>query len=337
MHEKDVARALAAVGVRFSKAELRALVSMLDKDKNGCVEIAEFMDVLNIEGASGEQAGSADPDAMAAVRASLKKSGANVYEAFDRFDRFGTGRVSRRSFRAACGRKHLRLGLSERALRSLMERFADSDGAVDYASFSKQAESDIGSRRVPRIIEDVSNALRGSGERQGLAFDRADVGGTGKVSRRDFRRTLEGVGVTLGDRDVRSLMDAFDKDRDGKIAIGDFAATVGISMSSGKAHHSPQLGPSISAVHHHATRDVTARDASGELALAGNMWHPKTVSSWLETSATPAERRDFDDLYNSISKYRGVGSAPKAEQYLPGTSTKSRQHSGKTTDALSKA
>ena len=39
------------------------------------------------------------------------------------------------------------------------------------------------------------------------------------------------------------------------------------------------------------------------------MWHPKTVSSWLETSATPAERRDFDDLYNSISKYRGVGSA----------------------------
>ena len=104
-------------------------------------------------------------------------------------------------------------------------------------------------------------------------------------------------------------MDAFDKDRDGKIAIGDFAATVGISMSSGKRAHSPQLGPSISAVHHHATRDVTARDASGELALAGNMWHPKTVSSWLETSAMPAERRDFDDLYNSISKYRGVGSA----------------------------
>ena len=31
-------------------------------------------------------------------------------------------------------------------------------------------------------------------------------------------------------------MDAFDKDRDGKIAIGDFAATVGISMSSGKRH-----------------------------------------------------------------------------------------------------
>ena len=166
VHEKDVARALAAVGVRFSKAELRALVSMLDKDKNGCVEIADFMDVLNIEGASSEQAGSADPDAMAAVRSSLKKSGANVYEAFDRFDRFGTGRVSRRSFRAACGRKHLRLGLSERALRSLMERFADSDGAVDYASFSKQAESDIGSRRVPRIIEDVSNALRGSAKRR---------------------------------------------------------------------------------------------------------------------------------------------------------------------------
>lgn len=54
------------------------------------------------------------------------------------------------------------------------------------------------------------------------AFKTCDVNNDGIVTKNEIRKLLDSRGIYVSDRDVNTLMEKFDKDKDGKISYSEF-------------------------------------------------------------------------------------------------------------------
>jgi len=67
------------------------------------------------------------------------------------------------------------------------------------------------------------------------AFKACDVNGDGIVTKEEIRRLLDSRGYYVTDNEVSTLMEKFDKDRDGKISYSEFMEEI-LPKSPSKAY-----------------------------------------------------------------------------------------------------
>lgn len=177
-----------------------------------------------------------------------------------------------------------------------------------------------------------------------VEFSRLDLDGSGRISRREFRTVLEAfssdLAMKLSSEELRYLMDKFDQNCTGSVAYHDFVDYVhdgahAMHMLANKDSRGEvdlyqvdrlmrsELGPPKYLASNKLTQLFTPRGLIDESLSAADgtvqrghsdevdLWHPHTISEWLDRHATAAERRDFDEIYRSISRFenRSVGSS----------------------------
>ncbi|CAM9735983.1 unnamed protein product [Phaeothamnion confervicola] len=177
----------------------------------------------------------------------------NLRRAFREIDTNKSGFVSRREFRRAV--EAMGVNLCEADILALAEALdTDGDGRIDYEEFRVFAaggdggggsddggsggdggggkrhkgsvDGGAGSRRElkARLRKEIRRVAAVAGAPPNLrrAFREVDADRNGYVSRREFRRAVEALGIKLSDKDMAALQRALDTDGDGCIDYEEF-------------------------------------------------------------------------------------------------------------------
>jgi Ca2+-binding EF-hand superfamily protein len=155
---------------------------------------------------------------------SRRRPGDDDYRTFfDRFDYDHSGVIEGDELKR--GLKKIGFRLTTRQTDEIMNQYGTSGGRLKYYQFVRLLEpSDDAINQLLRTMRDV---MRDDGIDMRSEFRRMDRDDRGYLSRRDFSRGLQDIGIfNLTDSDVRRVMDRFDKDGDGKIDYREFRKTL---------------------------------------------------------------------------------------------------------------
>ncbi|GBG24408.1 Synaptotagmin-1 [Hondaea fermentalgiana] len=243
----------------------------------------------------------------------------------DHFDPRDTGMIDYTEVYKACA-------MTKDELSAVIERFRDalqsqhrlrsSSGAPSLLTAFSRADREgtgrISRREFRQVLETMSGDLpiTLSSEEMRFLMDKFDANCSGMISFHDFVHYVhEGVPPSLGAAD-QGEVDLYHVDKlmraeksEGPQYRATFAAGTGASGGALRdAANASPLRP------HGVIGGLleTANGAAESSALpVADLWHPHTISEWLERHATSAERSDFDELYRSISKFehRPVGAS----------------------------
>eukprot|EP01028_Stygiella_incarcerata_P005960 TRINITY_DN2459_c0_g1_i1.p1 TRINITY_DN2459_c0_g1~~TRINITY_DN2459_c0_g1_i1.p1 ORF type:complete len:1822 (-),score=519.58 TRINITY_DN2459_c0_g1_i1:603-6068(-) len=171
----------------------------------------------------------------------LQKDGRDVRSLFLAFDVNRDGVVSPEELRQ--GLEGAGVVMSDYEFGKLVERFdADGNGAVDYTEFANIFEEPAGEevkkpstpassrflvaseeeRRHQSLFRNVKNLIQQKRKRALDAFRLFDKNGDGVVSREEFGKTLEELGLAVPEADLSLLVDRFDTDKNGTVDYQEF-------------------------------------------------------------------------------------------------------------------
>jgi len=237
----------------------------------------------------------------------------DVSARFERVDFHGTGKVSRGDFREVLD--EIGVHLEQQEVRGLTTRFAsEENGMINYQAFCEACETtqDELEQVVDRFRRSLQEALLKTGDSLVLAFHRLDLEGSGKISRRDFRRTLEKMlPEALQDEEYLFLMDKFDSTRSGQVLYKPFVEYV----------HGRALIDDSKQISRHQVAQILRDDAPMRSSLLvvpqevhnekdepRDIWHPQTITEWLTKYASESEKRDFYGVYQSMASHDNISS-----------------------------
>ena len=184
----------------------------------GRIKATDFVSGLIAECAREERAcvGRVEQEVREALRRRQKDLKLSIRRLFDELDVDGDGRLSRdelsRKFGEALGLEKV----GQRELDAFFVRFdKNRDGVVDRAEFAEFL--DLDAEHVDDLLFRLKQELK-SGARQGKSalemFEAMDLNGDGVVSRREFRKALDGLTrMKLSDAEAETVMDAYAKGR----------------------------------------------------------------------------------------------------------------------------
>lgn len=222
---KDFLKALSIVDIDLSEQESRAIIQKFDADADGFISYKEFIGVLE-----GSFAQSSDlvsvfkPDSSVSEKNSameilkqkldlVKKSAGyshfDLQRQFERMDILGNGKISTLDFRRILSPPPL--SLSDHAINSLLSAY-QQNGQISYMELIKSITThsnptiDAIGATLRNIVQ--QNAKKNVNYRD--VFLSLDSQSSGMLSRLDFRRALDTLGVCLSEGDLLALMDHFE-------------------------------------------------------------------------------------------------------------------------------
>ena len=97
------------------------------------------------------------------------------------------------------------------------------------------AHADAVEKRVRAVLRQAAQRRKGKKGAKHVSvrrpFERFDVNGDGRVSRREFQRCLRSLGLNLPDADVRALIRRYDTNGDGQVSYHEFAKLMELDES----------------------------------------------------------------------------------------------------------
>ena len=192
-----------------------------------------------------------------AARMSGSDDGLNFGPTFRAFDPHDTKRITPANFREGL-EKLQGIKLSAQEVQTLMDHFdKDSGGNIQYEDFITFVLGEDSQRRparpssaAPKKIRDgdkrpkpnteaTEEAIKAMKKLKGLvrqaaskgvdyrdSFEHFDPALTGRITRKDFRRGLDKLGIKLLDDEMDALMNRFDPENSGRIRYADFLGIV---------------------------------------------------------------------------------------------------------------
>ena len=340
--ERDFFRGVSALGVTLDRNQRQILVEMRNQAPSGYVKYMPLLRHLypelsfdNDADIDAGRSGRLDGVISHLRRRLLSKKngkhgnglglGLTLCERFERVDRQGEGRVSLREFRRVL--RQVDRGIPEEQLQLLVKAFdCDKDGYIDYTELVEAIGEDGAGKNsvgVEAIRQKLGHVVAGNAESLAKAFDRHDLNGDGKLSRRVFRRVLATSEHSLTHKELRIFMDALDPSRLGFIHIPKFFEVMGLDSVMRAfddatlvraPRHRGYIGevPSIHALAQGSRGVFTSptkimHESKRKTDSIGSIWEPAFVQEWLEKAATPAERRAYDRLQRASTKAYMLG------------------------------
>ena len=201
-----VREALHELGHEVDDREVVRAVRRYDKDGNGLLELAEFMQLAAEFGgpqASGPNSGWSDSEIRTAFRC---------------FDDNRSGQLDHKELRAAL--RELGADVDEReAVRVLQSYDEDGNGLIDLREFShlvRQLQRRRGSSSRPAHTEAQIRSV----------FRQHDTNRSGKLDYRQLRAALRDLGVHSEERDALRVLREYDRDGGGLLELSKFATLV---------------------------------------------------------------------------------------------------------------
>lgn len=144
---------------------------------------------------------------------------------FDKFDTDHSGEIDEEEFSRAL--RKLGFRLTSRQSDRLVDAYGSSSGKLRYYDFLRLLEPGNYVDRVDKLVRRMANVIRDERADLLAVFRRFDRDDRGYLSRRDFARGMEDLGIfNVSDSDIRRVMDRFDKDGDGRIDYREFERTL---------------------------------------------------------------------------------------------------------------
>ena len=225
----DFERALYECGFNLRPRFVRSLVQCFDFTRDASVEYVEFVEFVGslIEVGSARARREVDDigDDLKRIVQKAKERGVDYKASFEHFDADYSGEIDAHEFFE--GLKTLGIEVEKAQSRSLMKRFGGRKGRIDYRSFlqfvapQSDAEVEAVAEKLRKMIHKRAKTSRGLDfSRPFKHFERDD---DDSITRSAFKRGLEALGIDeLTDSEVRTLIDKFDDDRDGRISYREF-------------------------------------------------------------------------------------------------------------------
>lgn len=187
---RDFGVVLERLGVELSTSERKRLAQRFDQDESGNVDASKFLAFLKGDVETG---GEGNP-VLASLKRELLKSKKDIGRAFREFDEDDRGALGLRDFRRFLESLGCDLDASEaKACADLI----GEDGAVSLKAFRKFAGDDEGSADHAKVVRKAAAKLKLDRKDVTKALKRYDEDGGGEVSRRDFKRVLDRLGLDL--------------------------------------------------------------------------------------------------------------------------------------------
>eukprot|EP00947_MAST-08B_sp_MAST-8B-sp1_P005014 g5014.t1 len=259
--KSEFSRGLDKLGLDVSEVEVARLMRRFDVDGDGAIDFGDFIEVMD-GGGGGRTRGSRrtggglssssrrESDDLAAVARRLKKmirdrakdGDFDIHRPFRHFDRQRKGYIKRDDFEE--GLEQLGFSLTDAEMLLLLDRFdADGDGRITYQEFidfvddgddhygggggsSSSSSSSRGADRIVEKLRDLVREARNKGVHYAESFAHFDPKQKGYISRTDFGRGLDDLGLDVRGGELDELMDRFDPNGDGKIDYFEFLRVV---------------------------------------------------------------------------------------------------------------
>lgn len=327
----EMTRALAELGFDLSPEETSKVLLKLDPDGTGeKMDYRHFL-MFVTRGSDRDQWALSSSGALvgttyagemeSSIRHKLRKialqkrSGySTILRAFKNVDKDSKGYVSKKSLRKVASNQGW--ALSHEDLACLCARFdlrgEDKFAYKQFVSFLS-LDDDAVYGVEQRIIQFVASmSEQGAGLRE--CFNVFDRNGDGKISASELGSAMIKIGFPVSQEESAELIRRVDVDRDGKISFVEFVRAFGPNAASSTTFQSEQL----------VTVDENSR--SGENSQQNAMMNPSTfltdwtdgflipqsklplapkgsVGEWLETTASPLEKRNFFAFLHLISNF----------------------------------
>ena len=336
LSENDFFRGVSALGVQLDQSQRQMLLELRNQGPPGYVKYMPLLRMiypgLCFENEDGQGRNGRVDGVIAHLRRRLHQQNSSssspsvepltLSERFERVDNHGEGRVNLREFRKVL--RQVDRGLPEEQIQLLIKAFdCDKDGYVDYTELVEAVgdHADNTSGQLESIKAKLLHSVAGNSHSLARAFDRHDLNGDGKLSRRVFRRILATAEHSLTPRELRLFMDSLDPSGLGFIFIPKFFDCMGLDGVMKAFDDAALVKPPR---HRGFVGEITALQALGDFSrgsfegstntvieckkernVSESIWEPAFVEEWLNKAATPGERRAFDRLYRASTQVSG--------------------------------
>ena len=265
LDSNELARGLAKLDMKLSQSDVKRLMARYDDDGDGYMDYAEFVDFMEGHHKKYERIKPfVDKLRQMIKRKSHKRGG--MRDAFEHFDRAGTGFIGKDDF--ARGLDRLGFDLSKAEARRLQECFdLDGDGRISYiefVDFAAETSGEATSVKRKGNIDDIADNLKAlirKARRKGIdykqSFEHFDTDYSGDIDKKHFQKGLRALKFDLSDGQVRQLMARFESSREGHIKYRDFLRFVAPSDEATVEEVSEKLRKKIRA---HARTSSGRRD-----------------------------------------------------------------------------
>jgi Ca2+-binding EF-hand superfamily protein len=295
---KEFRDCLSTIKVNLTERELRSLMDRFDTKRKGKISYLEF---IKFSSPTDSDLSELETRLRERVREVAKVRGGihtlDMRKPFEKKDKEKRGKVTKGDFQDAL--RMVGLDVTEREFRMLCARFdVDGDDYIDYKAFCKFANLDDS--------ETAALALRLRRKLQGAAQDghfvrdvfakHDEYNEKGRVTKLQFREGCAMLRLGLKDSERMSLENRFKAlDDQDDIMYLDFLKWVNAASAS-KADGGWRGGYDDDANSNLDLLNTTGQD--------DEVWNSRTVRTWLNTSASPRQRRRFNRLYASLSSYK---------------------------------
>ena len=220
---RAVREALHELGHEVDEREVVRAVHRYDRNGNGLLELAEFMQLaaelggLQASG-PGQYSGEQPPG-----RGQRGWSDSDVRAAFRRFDANNSGKLDYKELRAAL--RGLGVDVDEReAVRVLQSYDEEGNGLMELDEFS-------------RLVRQIQSGRSGGSGRRGSsskwtdadvrrAFQKYDANSSGRLDYKELRAALQDLGLRHDSDEAVRVLQQFDRSGDGLLSLDEFGKLV---------------------------------------------------------------------------------------------------------------
>jgi calcium-binding protein CML len=294
INRKEFRDALNSLNVSLTERELRALMDHFDSEKRGKITYHAFFkfaspkdsDLSDLEHRMRERVRE-----LAKVRGGIHT--VNMVEPFEKEDSKHKGKITKRDFQRAL--KNLGLDVDEKEFRLLCARFdTNGDDFIDYKAFCAFANLDDRetSALAVRLRKNLRDAANDGLFLRDIFAQYDEFNSKGRVAKHNFREGIKKLRLGLSSPERRLVEDRFKAiDDHDDIMYLNFLKWINAATSSTDGWHD-------------GTNDGGAIDLLATTGQDDEVWNSRTVRTWLNTSASPRQRRHFNRMYASLSSFK---------------------------------
>ena len=293
---REFRNALNRTSCNLTERELRSLMDKFDSKRAGRIYYKAFVkfaspkdsDLSDIETVIRERVRE-----LARVRGGLKTL--DMVAPFERKDVNRNGQITIDEFKHAL--ESLGLDITQREFRIVCARFDDNgDGYINYKAFCRFAHLD--DKETMAMCKRLKKRLKDAASEEIYVRDifakHDEFNKTGRVTKLQFREGARYLNLGLSADERLTIEDRFKAmDNNDDFMYLDFLKWVNNANEDGSSRKA--------AWHGEVGNDSNILNTTGQ---DDEVWNSRTVRTWLNTQASPRQRRRFNRLYASLSSYK---------------------------------